>query len=252
MEWTYLHLSWLPAVLALVATITSAVLFGILGLDEYKAQRHWMQPTAVASTVIAVALTALLEYLRRESSRSSVFEATAALTQFRDALKPIVLRLRRMQDVPSPQRETAYQRVVTSVLDARLTLFSDDLDTRMVIYKFEGAQGRRPRRLTLENKSGRPANEPDDFVDTDGGRGEALFTWLATSPTFRFVANVTEDPDEVSGRGYETYISVPILVSDRVVGMITLDSPIAGDLDETDVAPLELLAGLLALAHGML
>ena len=86
------------------------------------------------------------------------------------------------------------------------------------------------------------------FVSGDNGRGDAALTWLRSGAP-KFVPDTDREADPAwkgSGRGYRTYISVPILIKDEALGMLTVDAPVPGDLDETDVPLVEVLAGILA------
>lgn len=47
--------------------------------------------------------------------------------------------------------------------------------------------------------------------------------------------------------GYQTYISVPIWTERGVYGMVTVDAPNAGTLDEGDVALVEMVAELMSI-----
>ena len=213
-------------------------------------ERIWL--VIIAGTLLL--LNYLVGWLRSRSrahaNAEHIREAANLLVTVTDAVIPTLRHLGIEVSRPSNLRPRAFQDVVKDVLFAFVLLFPDTENIRVVVYRYSGAHGRRKRRLEVEDWRGRRKDQPEDFVDGDGGRGEAVFKWLEAG-TLKFVPDTREEPDQDwkgSGRGYLTYISAPIRADGTLYGMLTVDAPKPGDLDETDSPMVEMLAGILAVA----
>lgn len=69
----------------------------------------------------------------------------------------------------------------------------------------------------------------------------------------RFVQSCKDElrPETAAGLEYETFLAFPVSIGrERIYGVLTVDSPRAGDLDDTEDRPLmAILAGLLAITY---
>lgn len=229
----------------------SALLLTVAGFDGWESQRPWMVVVGIAAYVVAAVIAGLAERDRRAEAAEQTSETADGLLAVSSGLDPVLRELGRLQNLPSDQRAEPLQKVVAAVLQSMPILFPDVNDVRMVVFRHERRQGRKPK-LVVESWNGR-TREPGEFKSGDDGRGDAVFTWLASAAGEpRFVPNTDEEQEDDwkgTGAGYRTFISVPIVVRDDLFGMLTVDAPSPGDLDETDLPILKVLARCLAIAY---
>lgn len=94
-------------------------------------------------------------------------------------------------------------------------------------------------------------DEPRTFTEDDA-RGRQAIAWiLGRDEGPKFVLDTQEeDPGEREGanRYYETYISIRVKTAHETYGMLTIDAPKSGDLDERDSSVLSIFAAMAALA----
>ena len=249
-DWCFLRLDWLPALLGVIAPVVGGILLGISAYEEEHKQRLALTIAAIVLLLLGASMTFIIDRYRRASDRQQARLGADEQLAMTDSFLPILRVLAKMNGKPSDQREKLLQQVLSTVLQSMPTLFEERKGLRMVIFKHEHGTGKRTR-LTVDDWTGRPKDKPRDFVAKDGGRGDAALEWLKLQEP-RFVANIASEEDENwkgSGRGYQTFISVPIVIDDEPCGMVTLDAPSPGDLDDTDVPTMQVLAGFLATAY---
>ncbi|MBW9093091.1 GAF domain-containing protein [Microbacterium jejuense] len=248
LDWCFNKLAWLPVTLVIVLNGLGGLFAILAGFAPVK-DRPVNVAIAVAAVVLAGILSALIERERRHSESVRTREGATAQLAVTEAVLPVLALVGKMASEPSNRRAVPFEKTVSHVLQSKAVLFPGVKDVRMVVYRVE-IDGPR-KRLVVEDSAGRRRDKPEPFVAGDGGRGDAAFEWLSGGKP-KFVPNTAAEYDKAwkgSGRGYRTYISVPILVKDEAFGMLTVDAPTPGDLDETDVPLVEVLAGLLAVGY---
>lgn len=246
-DWCFSKLAWLPVTLVLVLN-GAAVALGLIAGFAAVGDRPLFVTLAILATVLAGGFGVLIERERRHADAVRAREGASVQLAVTDAVIPVLGYVGRMASEPSNRRAVPFQKTCGHILQSMAVLFPDIKDVRMVIYRVEVAGAR--TRLVVEDSAGRRRDKPQDFVSGDGGRGDAAIAWLRGGAA-KFVAdtNLEEDPAwKGSGRGYRTFIAAPILIQDAAFGMITVDAPVPGDLDETDIPLVEVLAGILAIA----
>ncbi|MBU3995725.1 MAG: GAF domain-containing protein [Actinobacteria bacterium] len=260
-DWAAAEMKWLLIFVAFGGTLASTVLGIIAGstwpdkdsFDWWSPAHHtlWLLVAVVLSLAAGLVASALIDISRRGQDRGRIRAKVIAQEGLREAVLPSLRSVGRLATVPSTQRAEQFTKMVSQVLMARSTLFAGKAGVRMVVYECEGSR-RGNRSLTPFDHDGRSANIPTPFESKQIGRGSKVFEWLdSKNPTARFVANSEDEPDKDwagTGNGYRTYISVPIRIRDEVFGMLTVDAPNPGDLDETDISMIEVLAQILAIA----
>ncbi|WP_327785636.1 GAF domain-containing protein [Curtobacterium sp. 18060] len=233
----------------MLAGAASALALFLAGLPDWTDWRTFWVWVGIASFVVAGLLAAGIDEARKRETQAKQAEGADAQLAMTDAFQPILRRITVLAARPSDKRVEPYQKVVSAVLRAMPTLFPRSVDVRMVVYRVDSTRGRK-KRLEVEDSSGRQKDTPRAFVTGEGGRGDAVFAWLEKHET-KFVPDIEmeSDPDwKGSGRGYRTFISASIWSGTDVLGMLTVDAPEPGDLDETDVAVMSTLAHCLAIA----
>lgn len=207
---------------------------------------------AVVCFIAAGGITLLVDEARRRAERLRTVEGANLQLALKDEFQPILRSLALMQTKPSDQRDRPLEKAIEKVVNSRTTLFPTNSQVRMTVYRISSVQGRK-RRLVVEGTAGRPSDQPQPFVTSDNGRGDAAFEWLNLAGLIpKFIPDTAAQDDAAwkgSGRGYRTYISAPIANENGPLGMLTVDAPTPGDLDETDLPMIEVLAALLAVAY---
>lgn len=247
-KWVTEKLSWLPPVLQALAALGSGVLL-VYGQTS-EGDINWVPCIfGVLLGLASIGITILIDRWRRQSHRGETAERVQMQVTLNDAIIPILGELATMSGQDSNGRGRTLERVIGMVCSAVPAVLQAKR-TRVVVFQLEENQGRRKRRLSPHHYVGRK-DRAGQFVDGDGGRGDAVFAWLESARP-RFVPDVRTEqlPGwQTGGKGYRTFISVPLLATGRAYGMISVDAPNPGDLDETDTAIIEVLASLLATAY---
>lgn len=249
-RWLSLKASWIAVVANVVFVVGAAIFLAIAGFEEFAGQRIVLLIFGGLCTLGAAVLSFLIDQARRRADTNKAEEGAELQLAMTDAFQPILRRLVELRARPSDHHNQLLSKVVGNVLMTLPTLFRENPDLRMVVYDLDKTRGR-SRQLVVHDSAGRQRNQAKAFVKGDGGRGDAVFSWIEER-TARFVPDIETEDDpnwQGSGRGYRTFISVPIASQSEIFGMITLDAPAPGDLDETDVPIMVTLAEFMAVAH---
>jgi hypothetical protein len=193
----------------------------------------------------------IAESWRRETVKGARSERGNFTVLLADALLPLIRRLGTMPKRDSAGRSNVLEKVLGSVAMAAPALLPHAGRLRVVVYRLEPARGSRPRRL-VPDTFGRK-DHAKTLSEGDGGRGDAVFAVL-TSGEADFVADVTKADLQGrarSGKKYQTFISAAITADDQAFGVLNVDAPRPGDLDEGDIVAVELLAELAGTAFAM-
>lgn len=251
-DWLVARLPTALAVLS-VGTATAASVLAVIASwagakEPGPALIFWAAVCSVAAALSGAGAGAL----NRRQLTDKVHEAGDVLTALSRGLSPVLRALGDMQFLPVSDRAPGLTRVVDEVVATRAVLYKNLDGVRMVVYRIHVGRTRAPDRLTVDNWSGRPENRPQPFVDRDKGRGQAAFKWLRSGEPYKFCPDTSQeqDPDwKGSGNGYRTYISIPLRVGDTTYGMLTVDAPDPGDLLQTDIPVLQVIAQAMAIGY---
>jgi len=203
------------------------------------------------SLAAGVVLFVLNEIWNRQTAGGIRAERANFTLLLADALLPMIGRLSRMPAKDTDGRMAALETVLADVAMAAPALLPHADRMRVVVYRLEPAVGRRKRRLVPETY-GRNDNAKK-LSEGDGGRGDAVFAVLTSGKT-QFVADVTKanlPGGSRSGKGYRTFISAAVVADGSAYGVLNVDAPQPGDLDEGDKEAVEVLAGMLGLAFAI-
>jgi len=90
---------------------------------------------------------------------------------------------------------------------------------------------------------------PPEVTDPAIRIGQGVMGRVALNRTPVLVQDVTKEPDYVPGiAGARSELAVPMLVRDRLIGVLNVESPRPSAFSEEDIAPLTTLAGQAAIA----
>lgn len=123
---------------------------------------------------------------------------------------------------------------------------------RATFYSIEGEQS--SRIFVPWATTGRSDPPFSRFREDDDGEGAEVWR-VATSGQYAFVKDTRSERiphfDRQRERRYRTFITVPVLLDEKVVGLLTLNAPEPDDLTRDDVETMRLVANLAAAAIGM-
>lgn len=247
-KWATIHLSWAPPLIQALATVGAAILF-IFGQTP-EGDVSWPQVIwGGVLSLLSIATTVLIDTWRRHSQAGETAERIQLQVTLNDAVTPLSRELAKMSGQDAGGRARTLERIIGNVGSAIPAVLRVER-LRVVVYQVQEAHGRRKRCLIPHKSVGRK-DAPDKFVDGDGARGDEVFAWLGHGkPLFEPDITLSELPGvDKSGDGYKTFISVPLLANEKAYGMLTVDAPTPGDLDESDTAIIEVFASLLATAY---
>ena len=242
MRWLREH--WLSVVLRSLAALSAVGAF-VVGVDvgEASGRRRGVLLLLGSALTGAGILLAALEGWRRDRARRTALEVALDAEEnltltLNGALAPLTSYLGELATTRgrAERRELAGQ-IRQAVVDAAVTLtgprsrsafyelYSDDVLERAVY----AGRATEPRERFL-------AGTPDgDFVLGLVARGELVF-----------VDDVTDHPViRPSAPGYGTVIAVAVTAGSERYGLLTVDSPLPGDLSPTDIDLIRVLGNLL-------
>jgi putative methionine-R-sulfoxide reductase with GAF domain len=237
---------WVGAFLNAVAVLAAvgAYVFSAQSGKESGSQRGWLLVAGVACvalTVVAGAVKQLRDARRVASAEQIAIEAEEELgTALNGAFAPITGYLGELADATSPTgRAIIAGKIRQAVVDAAVSLTVPG--ARSAFYR-RSPDGRRLFRDAYAGRSTLPrfsfvAGTPDgDTVLDLVERGDLVF-----------VADVEADPMITpSAPGtYRSVIAVAVTAGRQRIGMLTVDAPELGELTETDVEMVRVLANLL-------
>ena len=242
--WMVESLAWLPSAVGAASAIAAAFFLAQVGdpPDMDVGRLVW----GLIFTALSVGVSVLNEVWRQQRRKQETAEAAETRVLLTDALEPLLTDIGRMPRSTKRVRETALVKIVGNACGAVPVALPDGKALRVIIYNIEPAANGR-RRLTVMNSSGRK-DKPGKLTDEPGTRGEAIFEALRIGDPV-FVADMDKSPDHsIEGKRYRTFISAPIIANGECYGMLSVDSPHVGSLDENDVVVVEFIATLLAIA----
>lgn len=228
---------------AVVSAVATYLLSAQAGLSSGSA-RTWLLTLGAATTATTIILGAVQHWLtdrRRRTAEQVALEAAEELTlTLNGALGPITNYLGEMADaVDESERDHVAGQLSQAVVEAVVKLSPDG--SRSAFYHLDDNW----RGLTREAWSGRPS-QPRPYFTAGTPDGDAVLD-LVRSGDFVIVDDVAASPmvTPSPGAGYETVAAVAVTAGSWPLGMLTVDAPRAGTLDQSDVELLRVLANLL-------
>jgi len=225
---------------------TSATLMALGGPLDNATDTRQIVFGAVAF-VVAAALGVLREWAQGWVDNGQRTSAAKYHTAVKDALKPVAELIAEMPSRTPGQRRGRLNQVAHQVAGSMQLLLSEVEGLRTVVYEVrDDAQ-----RLTQIAYSGR-GDKPGDFERHPQGEADEAFDALEQNRS-RMVPDVRVEKAAAQHRhgidhGYLAYIAVPIVVSTKGYGMLTLDAPQPDSFTKTDLYLCEFVAELLSVA----
>jgi 4-amino-4-deoxy-L-arabinose transferase-like glycosyltransferase len=230
-----------------VGAIVAAVATFLLSAQASQASgsaRRWLLVLGAVSTAVTIVLGTVQHRLtdrRRRTAEQVAVEAEEELAlTLNGALAPITNYLGEMADaVDSADREHVAGQLSQAVVEAAVKLSPEG--SRSAFYRLDDDW----RGLTREVWGGRPS-QPRPYFTAGTPDGDAVLD-LVRSGDFVIVDDVAVSPmvTPTAGAGYATVVAVAVTAGSWPLGMLTLDAPVAGELDQSDVELLRVLANLL-------
>ena len=225
----------------------------VVGLDV----AAWLRWTlsSVGSVLLAVSVAVpLIQESRKDKERKAALrlanEATATYDrQMHRILIPVSGMLAEIISASTDhdreiQKGQMKQAIVGYALDN-----IDGTEPRSSFYEYQPGP---PRELTCTTLwKGRVRAPRQKFIEGTEA-GNAAFHVLEDRVT-KFVsdANTAPPPGWPADRDYETYIQAPVYNGEKVFGLLCVDAPRAGELEDRDIRLMEFLAQMLGCALAM-
>jgi hypothetical protein len=227
--------------------VASAVATFLLSAQAGESTGHaraWWLGFGAATTGLTIVLGAVQHRLtdrRRRTAEQVAVEAEEELAlTLNGALAPITNYLGEMADaVDESERDHVAGQLSQAVVEAVVKLSPEG--SRSAFYRLDDNW----RGLTREVWSGRPSQPRPHF--TAGTPDVDKVLDLVRSGDFVIVDDVASSPmvTPSPGAGYATVAAVAVTAGSWPLGMLTVDAPVAGELDQSDVELLRVLANLL-------
>lgn len=250
--------STVGALLAPILAIPTSAYWGADGIHWWNATFFWLVATGFFVVLSVLGASALAGRAEKEKKRAQheknerVDEKVRTQAAIGEAVVPLLRSLSRLADLSAAEKRKKVKQTIAQVSTAKAKLFPDLDDVRIVVFQIWPTGDSQVLELHPLDHYGRSEDVPSSFLSNVPGRGVRVFEWLnSTNPKPKFVPDCSKEIDPSwagTGNGYRTFISVPIVANGRPLGMITVDSPQPGDLDETDIPLLQVLAHALATA----
>lgn len=148
-----------------------------------------------------------------------------------------------MPSKPSRVRATALEIVIGNAAAALQLMLPRANRLRIVVYRLEVKPD--GKRQLIPSAVGRNDNARR-HVENDGGKGQRMFEFMARNEAM-FVGD-THTTGGPTDRSYRTFISTPIVAEDDAFGILCVDSPTPGSLDQADMPMVDVVAEILAIA----
>jgi hypothetical protein len=221
--------------------VIAAPACGVLTAESWST----INPYWFAGSIVAVAVAAgLPSWAAYRARRSELDARSAARREMSYTLAPILRRIanRAVADPASLRAE-----IPQMVVNAAAELIGPRMKTRSCYFTFEPGP---PQQLTLDEHAGRPSPVRAQFEDGTP-RGAAAIA-LVERDDHLFCENVDKKPPpnwhHDGDHSYKTFISVGVRTRTSKWGMLTVDTPTPGELNELDVDLLRVMGGLIAAA----
>ncbi len=234
---------WLLNTVAVLSAGGAYVLSALAG-DASASRQTWL---LVAGSLLAAAVVACGAFTQRRDARriraaeQVAGEAQEALTTaLNGALAPITSYLGEVTGVQDRRaRAVVAGKLRQAVVDAAVLL--NPPAARSAFYRYDADHSR----LVREAYAGRSSLPRDEFI-AGTADGDTVLD-LVDRGDLVFVDDVSADPlvTPTATGDYNTVIAVAVTASGRPLGMLTVDSPLTGELSATDAELMRVLANLL-------
>lgn len=233
----------LLTVLAIAAAVGAYVLSAQAGRASASDRARLLVLGAIL-TGLTILLGGVQQYRtqrRRRTAEQVAVDAAAELTlTLNGALAPITNYLGEMADASTEaDRATVAGQLSQAVVDAVVRLTTDG--SRSAFYRLDEDW----RGLSREVWSGR-SMQPRAVFTAGTPDGDAVLS-VVRAGDFVIVDDVVASPmvTPTAGAGYATVIAVAVTAGSRPLGLLTVDATSTGDLVESDVEVVRVLANLL-------
>lgn len=250
---------WLyqPVLLALLAASAVAGLYASREFEEgdWQTGDYWVFAGFVTGVVIVAALQAVRDAGQGEISRNLsglILDArTKMRTDFGDALDTSIEEIAALATAPARKRGEIYGRVVQLLLSAACELTGPgEGRMRAAFFEYRAASDGEREGLYHYASAGRQGASTFNFLAGESIGDEAIR--MVKEREFLLEPDVGSAPPLhwTSGKPaeYEAFLSVASAIKRRPIGMVTVDSTRASDIDEDDVVMLTLIARIIGVA----
>lgn len=224
---------------------------GVVVLGALGGANHGPSRVGLFAGAAVVAVIQLSAAQRRERAAKDIAEETRTVTNnaISNAFTPLLgLVVAVLEATDEASREPLRAQLRTSVVYAASYAIGPDQGVRACVFGVDDPD--RPSILTWSGVHAGRADEPRSVFRAGTVRGDEAFAMLADDG-FAFCADTEADPppgwDEGHPHEYRTFLAVPVRAAGQAVGMLTVDSLTAGDLQPDRDRPILLvLARILA------
>ncbi|MFF3166798.1 GAF domain-containing protein [Streptomyces sp. NPDC003273] len=219
----------------------------IIGLD----MADWEFWTITSVGTAATALTVVLANQRVITAHQAAEAATKNQRKaFEDVLVPLALNLVQIASTPNNAERRALKQQTKLAIVALTANLIGPAEARACFLEETptSTPGAREVRCLNNLWAGRSVAPVTTFKETDQ-RGRELLKLLDDGAS-QFVPDVDQllPPLRPDSDSYKTYITCSVKVGDRSFGLLTVDCPNPGDLQQDDVTMVEVFARMLGVA----
>ena len=237
----------LTAIAVLVATASQLHYADLAANNPHRTTWFWVIVIAAALAAVTPLVDAGVRRARRLSAVKRVEKArTDQVLAVNDALDPLVEKLAEVVMTSPAQREAAAGQLITQALHSVSGVLRPD---RVRVSYFEVDAAAEPVRVVCRESAGRHGGRPRTTFVEGNRDGDFVLDLLRKNESY-FCADVSDSPppgwDANRKRSYATFFSVPAVVGDDLVGMLTVDAPEVGDLAEQDVPFVRVIGTVIA------
>jgi GAF domain-containing protein len=213
-----------------------------------------LQDGWLAGAIIAAIVTAVLPGISTWRAKRGEASATErekdarerAFFRMNDALYPVANALAELAYADAVKKPLLRSNIQVAVMNSAAAIVGTPTATRSCF--FELLDGTTLRLKATYMHSGQQPKAHKIFA-ADTPEGDAALAIL-TPDAFSLFGDVATDKPSwtVDGRAYRSLLAVPVITPDITYGLLTVDSTRAHDFDDSDIAVMRVLAGLLAAA----
>jgi GAF domain-containing protein len=223
---------------------------GVIVLGASGGATHGAVRVVLIIAAAGVGVVQLVAAQRRERATTRIAEETRTVTNnaMSNAFTPLLALLAEfVVATGAAQRARLRAQLRTSAVYAASLAIGPEQGVRACL--FEADDPDEPRTLTWTHVYAGRADEPTSVFTAGTTRGDEALTMLRDN-TFVFSADTETEPPagwQEHPHAYRTFLAVPVHANGRSLGMLTVDSLTAGDLDANRDKPiLDVLARILA------
>ncbi|WP_309067535.1 GAF domain-containing protein [Microbacterium sp.] len=223
-----------------------AVAVAILGKHKESRRKGALERTNDELTTALRTTRAQLDSADKAQREAVGAAKRAQLVKLRDALMPFASTTADMAQQPLEERPGYLRSVAHVAVSALQAMVAEHADRpRAAVYLLNTDSDP----VTMESIGHAGRGEKPRPFEAGTVRGDAALDFLELRRTAFYPNLRRRKPDGYEGTasGYDTFISVPIWTDNGVYGMVSLDAPKAGSLDDSDVALTELTAELMSI-----